>query len=289
MIKRCNPDHLFQCVEIAYLRNSIPENNCAFCPASKELIMKDLEFLLNDPNSLLVGYFDHDLLIGFCGCFVNPQNNWGDFVGPFFKGEWDHSIAVALLPSVKDALPNVKRFNFYFNTKNQDYHNLMCDVYAVRQDNEYIHKMDRKDYIHRSIKASVVSYNPEYSNSLIHLHEKAFPDVYITGQDIIDSVGKTREVFCVLDENGDFAGYGILKLAKNNEHLTAEVFAVDEKHRGKGYGWALLNTVVNSAFNKHNRKAVYLVVDKLNTHAMNLYYSCGFKLVTENAAYCLRT
>lgn len=91
-----------------------------------------------------------------------------------------------------------------------------------------------------------------------------------------------------MDENGEFVGYGVLKLTNNNEHFIAELLAVDEKKRGYGYGRALLNSVLDSAFNKHNEKTVELVVDKLNTHARNLYYSYGFKLITENVSYCLR-
>ena len=62
---------------------------------------------------------------------------------------------------------------------------------------------------------------------------------------------------------------------------------VAEFARGKGYGWALLNSVADCAFNKYNADTVDLIVDKLNTHARELYYSCGFKLTVENAAYCL--
>jgi len=93
MIKECTAEHLKQCVEIAFLRNNIPESNCAYCPLSKESITEDLEYLLNNPNSLLVGFFNNDILVGFLGCFVNPENNWGDCIGPFFKDEWNQSLA----------------------------------------------------------------------------------------------------------------------------------------------------------------------------------------------------
>lgn len=289
MVKKCNADHLVQCIELAFMRNSIPESNCAFCPTSKESIIEDLGFILNDVNSLLLGYFADDNLLGFLGCFVNPENNWGDCVGPFFMDKWNPIYAKVLFRSIKEALPNVERFNFYFNTKNKDCINLMSAISAERQDNEYILMLNKKDYIPQVIKASIVSYEPKYEDSLVRLHDQTFPNIYVTGRDIITSINKTREVFCALDDTGEFAGYGVLKFTENNDHLTAEIFAVEENKRGNGYGWALLNSVVDSAFKNHNGDNVDLVVDKLNTRARNLYYSCGFKLVVENAAFRIKT
>lgn len=57
----------------------------------------------------------------------------------------------------------------------------------------------------------MVSYDPKYADFLIRLHDKTCPDIYVTGKEIIATVGKTREFFCALDENGEFVGYGVLK------------------------------------------------------------------------------
>jgi len=90
-----------------------------------------------------------------------------------------------------------------------------------------------------------------------------------------------------LDGDGVFAGYGVLKYTSDIKHITAEIFAVKKEKRGKGYGWALLNAVVDSAFYKYNGNVVDLMVEKLNTNARDLYYSCGFKLSVENEAWFL--
>lgn len=288
MIKECDIDYLEQCVEIAFEQNDQPENNCAFCPNSRKSICEDFEYIISNPDCLMVGCFTDDILTGILGCFLNPANNWVDCVGPFFKDGWHQDFAKDMFSFAKSALTDAVRFNFYFNSENRNCHYLMEILSAERQDNEYILLLNRREYRPQQVKPTVVKYTDKYEKDLVRLHDETFPDVYVTGKDIIASNNKTREVFCALDENGEFVGYGVLKYADGNAHLTAEIFAVRKEKRGKGFGWALLNTVVASAFNNHNGNVVDLVVDMLNTHARDLYYSYGFKLAVENEAFNLR-
>jgi len=78
MIREINSNYLQQCVEIAFLRNSQPENNCAYCPKEKSAIHGDFSFLMGNPNNLMLGYFDGDTLVGIFGFFISPENNWVD-------------------------------------------------------------------------------------------------------------------------------------------------------------------------------------------------------------------
>ena len=288
MIKICGTEHLSQCAEIAFKRNSLPGTSCAFCSSSKESICKDFEFMINNAKCLVLGYFAGDSLLSVFGFFMNPENNWVDCVGPFFKDEWNPHAAKDMFLFAQSTLTDAARFNFFFDARNVNCHQLMEELAAERGDNEYILLLDKADYKPQEVKNCVVRYTDEYENDLIQLHDMTFPDVYVTGTDIISSIGSTREAFCALDDNGDFAGYGILKLADDSKQFTAEIFAVKDEMRRKGYGWALLNAVIDSAFNKHNADIVSLVVEKLNTHARDLYFSCGFKLSVENEMFYLR-
>jgi len=286
MIKECTLNHLQQCVDIAFLRNSQPENNSAYCPKSKESIYADFDFMMSTPDSLVVGYFVGDVLTGILGCFTNPDNNWVDCIGPFFKDEWNQDHAKAMFVFAESKLTKAAQFNFYFDARNKNLHQFMAVISANRRDNEYVLKLDKSDYKPQQLKQNIVMYSQKFEKDVIKLHDNTHVGLYVTGKDIINSVSKDRDVFCALDENDVFVGYGVLKRYDNTSHMTAEIFAVAENAQGKGYGWALLNTVVGRALNKHNANTIDLIVDKLNTHASNLYYSCGFKLVVENSSYC---
>ncbi len=288
MIQPCKLDHLPDCVDIAFSRNNIPEFNCAFCPVSKEEIHNDFEHMLNHPDCMIIGYFDDGCLLGILGCFYNPDNHWVDCIGPFFKENWYHDKACLLFSFAFSRMKKTLRFNFYFHTDNKRYHELMQTLSAVQMDNEYILILKKDEYTPQHITHSIQSYSDIYQSELICLHDSTFQDVYVTGYDIIQSIGKTREVFCAIDETDRFVGYGVLKYTPCSRHLTAEIFTVKKIKRGQGYGWALLNTVIEAAFNKHRGNSISLVVDRLNTNAKELYLSCGFQLVTENESYFLK-
>ena len=288
MIKNLNTGYLQQCVEIAFLRNNQPKSNSAYCPKSKENICADFAFIIDNPDSILLGLVNDDVVTGVLGCFVNPDNNWVDCSGPFFKDEWNQEDAKAMIAYAKSNLPKAAKFNFYFDTRNLNLHQLMESLSAERNDNEYILLLNKTNYKPRQIEQNIIAYNSNFENDVIKLKNNTWADSYITDKDLINSINKDRDVFCALDENGKFVGYGILKRYDDDNRMTAEVFAVAEHARGKGYGWALLNTVVDCAFNKYNANIVDLVVDRLNTHARDLYYSCGFNLNIENAAYCIK-
>jgi len=288
MIREINSNYLQQCVEIAFLRNSQPENNCAYCPKEKSSIHGDFSFLMGNPDNLMLGYFDGDTLVGIFGFFISPENNWVDCVGPFFKDEWNQEAAKEMFDYSFSKFTQAVRFNFYFNTKNENLHKLAELLSAERNDNEYILLLKKADYKPQDIKHTVVMYEYRFRSEFIRIFNDTFPVAYILPESVIDAIGKDREVFCALDEKGVFVGYGVLKFYDNPNHATAEIFGVDENARGKGYGWAVLNATLEYALNKHNTDTVDLIVDKLNTHASELYYSCGFKLMVENAAYCIK-
>jgi len=94
----------------------------------------------------MVGYFINGILTGILGCFLNPSNNWVDCIGPFFKDEWNCDCAKNMFLFAKTTLSKAIRFNFYFNTKNENYHQIMTVLSAERLDNEYILLLDKADY-----------------------------------------------------------------------------------------------------------------------------------------------
>lgn len=290
MIKECSYIHLNQCVDIALIRNTIPESNSAYCPTTEKAIRSDFENLIEDPNSLILGYFSEDILLAIFGFyFNNDSNNWVDCLGPFFLNEWDERIAIDMFSYATTKLPISSRFNFFFNTKNTNLHNLMSNINAKRSDNEYILNLYRDGFIKKENDHIVVKYSEKYKNDIIELHDEVHKNMYITGNDIISSIGIDREVFCALSDDNRFVGYGVLKRYKDKKrHITAEVFTVKEEYRGMGYGRAVLNAVILNAFYRYNANTVDLVVDKLNLNARELYFSCGFKLETENASYYLQ-
>jgi len=287
-IKFLDTKFLDQCIELAHSRNSVPETNCAYCCIDRQSIAADLEGMFADEHSIMLGAFDDEDLVGIMGFFVHsPCGDGGvaDCCGPFFAGNWNADLARDLFDNARRALSGVARINFYFNAKNADYHALMADLSAVHYDNEYTLTLRKDDFVQQDFAPFVVPFDPAHKPAFVALLDKTFPDSYVGGEELIANIGKTRKIFCALDDDGGLVGYGVLKIDQGN--AWAEIFAVDEKHRGKGYGGALLNRVIAAAFDNHDVWSIDLVVDKMNTRAADLYYSFGFKMAVENSAYRL--
>ncbi|MCL2364474.1 MAG: GNAT family N-acetyltransferase [Defluviitaleaceae bacterium] len=285
MIRICSTNDLPQCVEIAFARNNEPQNNSAYCPKLRDGIHADFAFLLDNVGSVLLGDFDGDAPVGLMGCFFNPENGWVDCSGPFFVGAWDEARAQALFAHAQNTIAGATRFNFFFDTRNAGLHELMTTLRAHRNDNEYVLSLAQADYKPQPIKHTVVAFEDSYKDAVLLLKNDTWAEAYLTDSELIGSISNDRDIFCTLDEEGAFVGYGVLKRYADKQRMTAEVFAVAAHARGRGYGWALLNAVINAAFDKYDAQSVDLVVDKLNDHARKLYFSCGFKLNVENASY----
>lgn len=285
IIKACGKEELDNCVQIAAKRNRLAESNCSYCPKEEADIRRDFAYIINNAACFMAGWFDAGVLAGIMAFFVNPENGWADCIGPFFADKFDKNAAKALFMFAQTHLEKVVRYNFYFNALNVNMHQFVEELYAQRQDNEYILRLNRSDYIPQKFSAKVIEYSDIFESELLQLHSKTFPEVYVSGADIVSSIEKKRRVFCVLNEHDIFAGYGVLYFHENNRCLTAEIFAVKEEMRGKGLGRALFCSVIEYGFAKCGAEKIQLVVDKWNTTAQRLYFSCGFQLVVENEVY----
>lgn len=119
----------------------------------------------------------------------------------------------------------------------------------------------------------------------IALHDSIFPDIYISGQDVIADVGKNHHVFVLLEEER-IAAFSVL-CTHGNRRATAELIGVKEDKRGQGYGRAVLSYLAFWAFGLMGMEALDLIVDSGNEKALRLYLDFGFQMECENRCYRL--
>lgn len=287
MIKKCSVNDIKQIVDMVYRKNNEPEHNSAFCYRQYDAIQRDFMNCLTSDNNVVVGYYKDDALIGVISFYVDEEKRTADCGGPFVEGDFC-KIAKETLDYAKTLYKKQLCFNFFFDKRNIECMSLMNLICAENKGNESVLALNRNDYIKQEFAAPVEKLLPEYTAQLIELHDSIFPGVYVSGKDIIQFIGINREVFCIID-NGCLIGYSVLKTPPyGGITATAEMIAVDEKYRGKGYGRTLLNAVVKEAFSHSGIDIVDLVVENANQNAIELYSSFGFKLQVENCSYQLK-
>lgn len=283
MVRKCMINDLDQMIELAYRKNNEASHYSAFCYSKREKIQKEFSQGLNSEDYICVGYFENNELKGLLCCFIDGERNNADCSGPFVDGDFN-KISEEMFEYIKSLASPSMNFTFYFGKKNTECASFMELIGAENQGNEYQLELKRLNYkkFESPIHTSILPI--EYKNQFIRMHDTIFPDVYISGKGIVSSIGIDRQVFCII-ENYKLIGYSVLKTYENSRKATAEIISVDEKHRHKGYGRALLNKLLEVALSNNSIESINLIVDKVNENALMLYYSVGFEMSIENCCY----
>ena len=87
-----------------------------------------------------------------------------------------------------------------------------------------------------------------------------------------------------IEINDVVIGIGVVIKALYENCWVLSLFGIDARYRGKGYGRALLEYIVNE-YTSHNIDMMLRVVST-NTVALRLYESCGFKTEITKVLVC---
>ncbi len=288
MIKKCTIDDIHEITELAFKKNNLPESNSAYCSNKYDSIKSDFINLIESEQHNVIGYYTGEALIGVIGVFVNAVNKMVDIVGPFIENDDLNSIAVKLLDNAKEYYSKNFRTNFYFDSRNKDYLCFMKEINAESDGNEYNLSIRRNEFIIADSDYNVGKISDNNYDSLIELHDKIFPDMYVSGHELISSLNGNRDIYVITDGNS-LKAYGVFKsFSKSDKESCIEILGVDSNNRNRGMGRAVLGEMLNNAFQNSDMEKVFLIVDDINVNALGLYRSVGFKVDVENCAYRLK-
>ncbi len=284
MLRICALDDVRDMCELVYTLNQIPEKSCAYCEKDQDSIAKSLRQLILQEGHYVVGSFENKELVGVLGLFADPAKNRVDCVGPFVSHSDSLVIAAKLFRYGRSAFKNTNQFHFFFDRRNEDLLQLMRIVKAHNNGNEWIMSLERDRWIPEKTEATPLP--PPLFDRWVQLHDSLFPGVYVSGSDILQSLGTDRSVFCLADGENLF-GYVVIKESSRSTERTIEILAVDKPYRKKGYGKTLLNHALYHSFEKKEIQKISLVVETGNSPAAYLYSSLGFSVDAELCSFCV--
>lgn len=91
-------------------------------------------------------------------------------------------------------------------------------------------------------------------------------------------------------EENQLVAYGVLQFTTNTDkEVCIEIIGVDNNYKGKGYGKMIQNHLLCKAFERKYIEEVKLIVDNINTIAINLYESFGFECILKSRSFSLNT
>lgn len=130
----------------------------------------------------------------------------------------------------------------------------------------------------------MLPFSRDFHDQLVIMHQPIFPDVYVSGSDILHSIRSERQVLCAVHQK-TLVGYIVHKRKNAPSEMTIEILAVDSPFRSQGYGKALLNAGLQRIFETPPVEKAGLVVENINSTAKHLYASFGFVTHTEFHSY----
>lgn len=289
MIRKCTNHDLSQMVELAFKMNNQKEHHSAFCYSTRESILKEFESSIMSEQYIMVGNFRNGQLTGLLYCYIDKEKKNADCIGPFIDSESEDYIILAkqLFEYIRNNIDIKIKYTFFFSKENIKCKEFLESINAVRKTNEYELLLQKELFIPYQKKIKISELDKVYYNQLIQLQDFIFPGIYVSGKDIIEDINKSRTVFSIIEDD-KLVAYSVLKTYEKSKSATAEIIAVDERYRGKGYGRAILNHLIESAFQNHNIEEIELIVDGDNETAISLYLSLGFIIKSENCCYIAR-
>lgn len=283
IVKKSELKDLEDLSQFAYRINSVNEHSSTFCPSKIDAIRNEFEESISvgclfecRKGSKLVGlfnsYVDHEKSNADCSLLIDTDACYQD-------------TAQKLFNEVKNQFGPSMKYTFFFPKQNTACSTFLSNNGAHREVNEYCLLLKRDKFSYPSHSLTIIDLPKDSYQQLIDLHDNIFPGMYVSGIDIINTLGSKRLVYTLIND-GQIIAYSVLKLS-GTKRATAEVVAVKEGFRHKGYGRAILAYLANKAFETYEMEYVDLIVDADNENAISLYLDLGFDIESEHCCYTI--
>lgn len=273
--------------DFLYAVNAKPAYASTFCPGRRDDIYE--EFSRSAGEGCLVVYREEGEIRGVSNCFIDEGKNRADvnlLIAQEAEGNY-RRIAKKLLTALLERTGGDMKLVFYFPVQNENLRMFLTSASAKMEENEYGLLLARGEERNLAKEEDgITDLESADFKEFSALHDAVFPDIYLSGKDIVEDEGGKRSVF-VIKTDGRVSAYGVL-LRKGEARWTVEVLAVRDCCRQRGLGRRLLSHMIRQAFAVPGVKELDLVVDCCNKNACNLYFDTGFSVEFENCCYILQ-
>ena len=283
MPRSLNAEELERLTDFVFRINA--SEGSAYCSNKRDIICEELAEHAKNGFLAVCGALPN-ALTGAAFCFYSEEHHMADFsilVAP----EADYSeTAGGLFAAIREKLPKETQCNFFFPKQNRRCAAFLEAQHAKREVNEYGLLLLRGHEKNLAASEGVAELIEEDSAEFAALHDAVFPEVYISGKEILAAIGRDRKVY-VLKKDGKLLAYGVLQ-RRSETRSAAEIVGVREGYRHQGYGRRILNELIRRAFADEKTEKLDLIVDCDNENAMKLYFDLGFETEFENYCYTIQ-
>lgn len=279
MIKKVTKSHINQAIRYALKMNQIDEMKSSFLSSKRSLVKKDFIDLFSHDKHLILGDYRRFSMCGLIVCYKHPHQDFMDCAGPFYE---DMSVGHALIEEVLNLTSFSQNVIFFFDHRHQELIKLIESFGGHLQGDESQLILKRGQEKNISHSENIHAYDRSHQSWLKMTHDHLFPDSYIPMDDVLSMKDSSRQTYLIFDSDQPI-GYLILKSYPDFlQRKTIEMIGVIDRYRHKGYGRALLSYAIRECFLDPRVTSIDLIVENVNTHALNLYTNLGFQVLRTN-------
>lgn len=262
--------------------NKMKKHHIGYCATDSDQVLKDINDNLTDIpfEASFVGAQIDGQLIGLMGCDVDTDDQSAEIWGPFVDPSYDIDLAIAMWDKLQHILTiDFKYLGIFSNMENNLVQEFADKLHFKQGKNQMIltYLQDQLTVV-ADYKGSLLS-EQDYSN-FIKLHDKMFPNTYYSGQEILERIDDTKQVFVIKDSKR-FIGYVYVEAEPAFSNGSIEFIAIDPAYHGQGHGRSLLKVALQWLFNFKEIEHIELCVSTDKQAAIGLYRSVGFKIKHE--------
>jgi len=262
--------------------NQIKKHHIGYCATNRDQVLKDMNDNLTDIpfEASFVGAQIDGRLIGLIGCDVGMDDQSAEIWGPFVDPSYNIDLALTMWDQLQQIIPvEFKYIGIFPHVENELAHEFAAKIHSKQGENQIIltYQQERLTTVDK-YKEFVLSQQDK--RNFINLHNKMFPNTYYNGQEILERIDDTKQVFVVKDLR-KIIGYVYAEAEPTFGNGSIDFIAIDPAYRGQGHGKNLLKVAPQWLFSFTEIEQIELCVSADKQAAIELYRPVGFKIKHE--------
>lgn len=246
-------------------------------------IHKGFKKRIQAPSDEVLLCIEEDRILGVSSICVDNEGKYIELTSGVHTEENFQTIAEAFFKYFKEKFSGY-HFDVVYKEKNTKGIDFIESIGAECVLRDKGMKLTRNDYKPLKLGKEIVPISEQYYKAFCRLHDEEHPDVYWTGERIINALDKFEVIVAI--HCGDLIGSIVSELNSENKKYIS-FLEVEKNYRRQGYARCLIEKSVDIAYANDKIDEVFLNVEVENEAAINLYQSIGFKVYDASNTYSI--
>ena len=270
MIRIATRAELQQTVNFAVRLNSRPEHRCKAFHDSHDNIHAQFERMLDHPHDKILVQEEQGRITGVLAILVEPEDKYIEAIGGVFAERNYGPVATEFFNCLRENYPG-HQMHAAYPEENEQAICFMNSIGAELEDYDYELRLKRAAFRGGAGHENTAQLTEQYYAGFSEFHNHHNPDVFWTGEKLLDALDKFRIHIAI--ENKTIVGAVV-----TSKQTEPEIFflTLAEHHQVLRYGKPLLLHAAKSAY-CDGAEEILSMVDKKRSDLLITFEEVGFK------------